>query len=507
MAGVLSVIGGIRFDGVVAELRNPSPCAAVTLALSAYIVVRQLVAAFKRRGTPPGSMGLPLGLGETISFTLGAGEFVRNRVKKHGEIFSTHIFFAPTIFVTGHENVKWFYKELKQIGWPEPWNDLMGKTLTTMNGQMHKTQRTLVGRAFTDQALAGYLPNIERYTEDHLQKLIEISASCPDGFDPRKEIKRYTYSVAECVGLGPGVHSTGALDHFMQYLKGFEALVYLNLPFTYFGQAMRTRKALLDIFKKTLDEKRRVRQADPAAASSDILSNVLQAEEGGKKMTDQEILDFLIVIMFAAHDTTLATIQTLLFYLAEKPGLKAELKAEIDSLWDGTSPLSYDLCTENAPKCRHFIDEALRVMPPVPGVYREIPRDMFYKGYRFPKGWKVSINFENEQQLENFDGSSFDMNSDHDKLPTKRDLTFSQGPRMCIGYKLAKLEVFVWLAHFVKNYDHKLHSHCHKKYPFNYKSVKISVSKNRVAEHGKQHMISKEWPLAVDYGTTNIGHQ
>jgi len=321
------------------------------------------------------------------------------------------------------------------------------------------------------------LPSIEQFTEEHLQKLVAKSAG--GDFNPAEEIKRYTYAVAERVAVGKDIKSDRAVDWFATWLKGFEALISLNMPFTSFGRAMHARKQLLAEYKRVLDEKRCVRQEGAAGgASTDILSNVLQAEEAGARLTDQEILDFLIVVMFAGHDTTLAMIQTMMFFLGQKSELRAELEAEVASLWDGKSPLTYAMCTSSAPKCRHFLEESLRSFPPVNALFRQIPEDIIYKGYRFPKGWKVAISLEHEhfEGPEGFNGKAFDFAVKHESLPVHKNLTFSHGLRLCIGYKLAKLEMSVWLMHFLANYKLKLHDSSISKFPFNHATVKISVS-------------------------------
>lgn len=435
----------------------------------------------RHRGTPPGSMGLPLGLGETISYMFGGvAPFVRARVQKHGPIFKTHVLFSPTVFVTGEEDVKWFYKEMREVGWPETWNRLMGKTLTTVNGAQHKFQRTLVGRAFTNEALGEYLPNIEQFTEEHLQKCVELSEA--GAFDPATEIKRYTYNVVERVAVGErGIIASESMGWFATWLKGFEALTSLNLPFTAFGQAMRARRRLQADYQRILTEKRHAQQENAVGKvlGKDILSNVLHAESEGKRLTDQEILDFLIVLMFAGHDTTLATIQSMMFFLGKRPELRSELEAEVAGLWDGRSPLTYEMCTSSAPKCRQFIEETLRVLPPITALFRTCPRDLVHRGHRIPKGWKVGIaivhnHFDGE--VPGLDAATLDPTIQHDSLPAHRNTPFGLGARLCIGYRLAKLEMTVWLMHFLARYELRLHDSSLSVFPFYHAKVKVSMS-------------------------------
>jgi len=463
MAGSLSTLEGLC----------SSPRIAATISVATCVVVQQILRLWRQRGTPPGAMGLPLGLGETIIYAAGPAEFIKRRVQRYGGIFKTHLLFEPFIILTGEEAVKWFFRTFKEVGWPSTWNQLMGRTLTTVNGEVHRFQRSMISQAFTDTALASYLPQIEQFTDEHLRRCAQMSAAGP--FDPCREIKDYTYAVAQNVALGD-VQASDAPALFATWLDAFGGLIPFNQPWTAFGKAMRARAQLLGHFRVKVEEKRRQRESGgDATSASDVLSNVLNAEENGTKLTDEEILDFLLVLLFAGHDTTLATIQNMLAVLGRKPELASELAAEVAGAWDGKSSLSYEFCTTSAPKCRRFIQETLRAIPPVALIMRVIPEDMEYRGYRLPAGWRVGVSMAYEQHDEaaGFNGEGFDMGR-IDSVSASANFPFGQGARRCIGYKLAELELCVWLVHFLSKYDLTVKEKGFNRFPFH--SAKVEVT-------------------------------
>merc|ERR1719401_44138 len=93
-------------------------------------------------------------------------------------------------------------------------------------------------------------------------------------------------------------------------------------------------------------------------------------QEGGSA-SDKELQDFCVAMNFAGHDTTLCTIQTLLHYLGENPDILPQLRAEVESAWDGVAPMSRQLFAK-LPQCRAFVMETMRMVPPAPFMARDL---------------------------------------------------------------------------------------------------------------------------------------
>nr|AMR99693.1 ABA-8-hydroxylase [Scrippsiella trochoidea] len=416
---------------------------------------------------PPGSLGLPI-VGESLASIADPVKFVQDRKLRYGPIFKTNILFSPTVCLTG-EHAKLFTK-IPSIGWPQHWVDLLGWTaMAAINGPRHKFQRAIGNAAFTDQALASYVPKVEALTRKHLELWVAKSSMGP--FDPHEDVKLYTFEIAEKILLGTssGNDLGSMLKTFNTWLAGLEALVPFNLPFTCFGKAMQARSVLLKDYQRIIDQKRATGNLD----GSDMLSLVMKEGKRGEPMTDEELKDFSINIMFAGHDTTKATVQTMLHFIQQKPAIREQLEEEISAVWDGKSPLTWEqtqTCQDG--KCGRFCAEILRVVPVVNNIYRLVTEDTEFEGYIIPKGWKVTASIPELHSVEDID-----LSVDHSSLKQLENCPFGMGHRMCIGYKFAKLELIIWLMCTLRNYQVSIEESKEFLFPFHYMSVKAAFSR------------------------------
>ncbi|KAL8262728.1 hypothetical protein R6Q59_024077, partial [Mikania micrantha] len=99
-----------------------------------------------------------------------------------------------------------------------------------------------------------------------------------------------------------------------------------------------------------------------ASPSQDLLSHFLtSSDENGTYLTEKEIANNILLLLFAGHDTSTVSITLLMKTLGEHPDV-------------------YD----------KVLKEVTRLNPPIDGAYREALVDIEYAGYTFPKGWKVT---------------------------------------------------------------------------------------------------------------------
>lgn len=94
--------------------------------------------------------------------------------------------------------------------------------------------------------------------------------------------------------------------------KGYNSMP-VNLPGTLFHKAMKARKELAQILSNILALRRQKNQAH-----NDLLGSFMQGAEG---LTDEQIADNMIGVIFAARDTTASVLTWILKYLAENPSV------------------------------------------------------------------------------------------------------------------------------------------------------------------------------------------
>lgn len=96
--------------------------------------------------------------------------------------------------------------------------------------------------------------------------------------------------------------------------KGYNSMP-VNFPGTLFHESMRARRELARILEKIISTRRR---RSSSSNSSDLLGSFMDEREG---LSDEQIGDNVIGIIFAARDTTASVLTWSLKFLSENPGV------------------------------------------------------------------------------------------------------------------------------------------------------------------------------------------
>jgi cytochrome P450 len=171
---------------------------------------------------------------------------------------------------------------------------------------------------------------------------------------------------------------------------------------------------LYDFFAGVIAERRQ----DPRG---DVISVLAEAELDGQRLTDEEIIAFLRLLLPAGAETTYRSSSNLMFGLLTRPEQLAELRAD-RSLMDTS------------------IEEGLRWEPPLTGIGRTASRDVVVEGVRIPAGSAINVCLGGA----NRDPARWDRPDEFDlHREPKQHLAFAFGPHMCLGMHLARMETTV----------------------------------------------------------------
>jgi cytochrome P450 len=468
--------------------------AAATLALPAAVllVVRLLKKRMQDKRLPPGSRGNFL-MGEFLSYIVDTHGFFAERFAKFGGgSFLTNLFFKDTVVLKPTAaNLKLFASQ-NQMGWPGHFPAIVGQTaLAMVNGAIHKKQRAMSGRAFNAKMLDSYIPSFQSLTRQHLDRW----TLAKEPKDMREDIKFYTFELAQRVLLGvdlPEAKSRELMNWMGTSVEGLASLLPINMPGFHFRKCVLARKQLAAAYQTIIEDKR----SNLAKTASCMLDYVMDNGKEAASMSDVELQDFCYGMSFAGHDTTLSTMQTLLYYLSLHPAVVDELRSEVDEAWDGKAPLSREML-QNAVKCQAFIMEVMRLLPPVAWIARELTSPATVDGYDLPAGMTIMFAVKSlmdvnclEHNQNNIDkleiGRWFDGNGKFVGQTKLYDFAsfspFGTGGRMCIGYKFAMDEQIVFLMTLLKGYDFSVESAKKVVFPFAYMQVTSSFSKRLTGE-------------------------
>uniref|UniRef100_UPI0005BDBBA9 cytochrome P450 n=1 Tax=Nocardia asiatica TaxID=209252 RepID=UPI0005BDBBA9 len=185
---------------------------------------------------------------------------------------------------------------------------------------------------------------------------------------------------------------------------------------------------LLVYYAEMVAERRRVRRED-------LTSALLDAEIGGDRLSDEEIIGFLFLMVVAGNETTTKLLGNALYWGARNPGEYAKVVAEPELVPD-------------------WVEETLRYDTSSQMIARTATEDLGYHGGVIPAGAKVLllIGSANRDPAVFDDGDSFRI----DRADKSGLASFGAGVHFCLGAHLARLEATVALQEFssrVRSYD------------------------------------------------------
>jgi cytochrome P450 len=215
----------------------------------------------------------------------------------------------------------------------------------------------------------------------------------------------------------------------------------------------RSRRALDRLVLDLVAERRRT-----GVRGEDLLSMLLEAEaEGGAgRMSDRQVRDEVMSIFLAGHETTANALAWTFYLLAQHPGVRARLDAELDAVLGDRAPQADD-----APRLQYtlmVIEEAMRLYPPGWVLVRVAVEDDEIDGYAIPRGsivalspWVTHRDPRHWPDPERFDPERFDP-ARKVARPRYAYFPFSGGPRQCIGKHFALLEMQLVVAAVAQRY-------------------------------------------------------
>ena len=380
----------------------------------------------------------------------GPREMVR-RYETYGPVSWLEVFGKKMVLVAGGDAVQEVLANRDKTfasGWPVFLELFFTRGLLLLDGDEHMLDRRIMQRAFTRPRLEGYFANITSRVDDRV-------ASWPVGRTIKlyPAIKYLSLGVAGEVFMGATVDDEAAQlgRAFEAVARGPLAILHFPLPGGKWNAGLDGRQLLERYFTQRISAKR-------DAAGDDIFSVLCNAEtEDGERFSDQKIVDHMIFLIFAAHDTTSTTAATVAYCLGKYPEWQERARAE--SLSVGYGPLDLREL-ESLITLDRVIKESLRLVQPVPAQMRVALQDTEIQGHYIPKGTYISVASWVNQLLpeywtepDKFDPERFSPERSEQKSHKAAWAPFGGGVHKCIGMYFGTLEVKAILHAMLLNYE------------------------------------------------------
>jgi cytochrome P450 len=335
----------------------------------------------------------------------------------------------------------------------EAWDRIIGRIfpngLMLRDGDDHRYHRRLMQAGFKNRAMQRYLLEMEPQVQHAIASWLPSPGQPMLVFPAFKEL---TLDLAASIFLGMDLGEEASRIN-----KAFEATVAasmprvpLAIPGTVLWRGIRARNYMCEYFQRLLPAKR-------AGNGTDMFSLLCGAtDEEGNTYTDQEVIDHMIFLMMAAHDTTTSTLTSMTYALARHPQWQQRLLEEVESL--GVDHLRYE-DLDRMEQTEWVMKEALRMYPPLSTLPKYSLKPFEFEGLKIPAGALVATYPIHTHYMaaywsepERFDPLRFSEDRAEHKNHPYCWVPFSGGAHMCIGLHFAIMQVKLVIFEMLRRY-------------------------------------------------------
>jgi cytochrome P450 len=294
---------------------------------------------------------------------------------------------------------------------------MLGLWLIFMDPPEHTRLRKLLNKGFSAAAVEGLRPQVEAIVDQMLKPLqrgseVELMREFANPMPVR--------IILEMLGIPQELRDT-----FVNWSRAIA--VFRGNPNRTVDESRAAQDALIaltEFFRKTVAERRRNK-------GSDLISLLIDIEEEGEVLTEEELYAQCIALLFAGHETTRNLIGNGIYTLLQHPQETAELRERPDLI-------------------RSAVEELLRYESPVQFTARVLKEDIEVCGQEIRKGWTVlcMLGAANRDPKQFKEPNQLDL-----KRLNNQHLAFSAGLHFCIGAQLARLEGQIAILNLVQRFS------------------------------------------------------
>ncbi|MFD1016679.1 cytochrome P450 [Winogradskyella rapida] len=363
-------------------------------------------------------------------------------------VFARDAAFAEYVLKKNHKN---YTKSKIQT---EDLVKYVGTGLLTAEGEHWKKQRKLIQPAFHKKQLANLLDSIKGAITSEYDKIIPNKSL--DAFPILNDlafqavVKSLFSSAATEADINRLQYITEAAQRML--VKELRQ-PYLGWWFNFSGEIKKhielTGEAR-QILKRIVKERRASKLRE-----DDLLDMLLDARyEDGNPMEEEQLIDEILILFTAGHETTSNALTFITQLLALHPEWQDRILKEREAILERTDDLM-DLVTQSK-ICQQVIEEGMRLYPPVYFIDRVNKETDTFKGLHFEAGsnllfsvYEIHRHPKLWEQPERFLPERF---SEGGRKFSSQYFPFGAGPRKCIGNNFAMFEMIIAISELVGRY-------------------------------------------------------
>jgi cytochrome P450 len=400
----------------------------------------------------PGDEGWPI-LGQTLPLLADPKGFVEQRAQRYGLVYRGRAFGQSNVSLLGPEANEFVLLDQQKIfssglGWDVILGRLFPRGLMLLDFDDHRLHRRALSVAFKSGPMQSYLADLNAGIA---RGIARWSRGREVKFYPL--IKQLTLDLAATSFLGGelGAEQETVKQAFIAMLAASVAVVRVPLPGTRMRRGMQGRARLVEYFNRQIPLRRE-------RGGEDLFSHLCRATwDDGSLLSNDDIVNHMIFLMLAAHDTLTSSFTSLVYRLAANPDWQEKVRGEIGGLGlAAEEPLPFARL-DDLPLAEMAFKEAMRMAPPVPSIPRRAMRDFEFGGYRIPAGTGININplFTHFMpdiwpEPDRYDPRRFELEASRRRHKFAY-VPFGGGAHMCLGLNFAYMQAKCFARHFLSN--------------------------------------------------------
>ncbi len=380
---------------------------------------------------------------------------------KHGDSFKVQPGIGETIlFTRSPELIKHILQKQHKIYWKSPLQTVdlakyIGHGILTSNGEHWRTHRRMVQPAFHKKKLTRLLGIMLMAIQFELRR-VEVN-KVRDAFALMGDLafQVVAKSLFSSVDIRNQMARLKAITEANQQMLIKEMRQpYLKWWYQLNGEVekhLKWSKEARGILHEIIEERRR-----SGNEKDDLLDMLLQATyEDGSSMAADQLIDEVLILFTAGHETTANVLSFTLFLLAKHPEIQEKVFREVskvdlenDDLMDCLKELTY---------VKYCLEESMRLYPPVYVIDRIAKEEDEFNGLLLPKGTLILMSVYELHRYAGFWEKPLEFVPERFSGDNKEYgdyyYPFGAGPRMCVGNNFAMYEMTFAIAELIKKYQ------------------------------------------------------
>jgi len=322
---------------------------------------------------------------------------------------------------------------------------LLGNGIIVSDGAYWRKQRRMIQPAFSRKHIESFT-NVMQSVNNIWVKDWQKKAENEDIVDITDEMSRLSLEIILRCLFGDD------LDKLI-HQQGENPFSILTDDLTRDMQLVIRFRALKKLVQQLINERR-----ETDKKYYDFLDAFINADEkdSNKGMSDEEIIDEVMTLIIAGHETSANTLNWVWYELSQNKEVENKFHDEIERVASGDVPAFDELA--NLKYCKQIIEETLRLYPPVWLYSRTALEDDNVGGYDIPAGTNVFFtpyfihrHTQHWSEPEQFNPANFS----EEQVKNRHKfafIAFSAGARRCIGDYFSIVEMQIHLATMAKKF-------------------------------------------------------